>query len=97
MANTLVQLRVDEASRLRAAAICQQLGFDLPAYLRICIVRLIQENGVPFSMKLDASKTLKALEAMQKASQIAKANGISDMSLEEINAEIAATRRTHTP
>lgn len=57
------------------------------------ISRLIQENGIPFSMKLPEKRDNRAMEAMKEASRIAEENGISDMSLEEINAEIAGTRR----
>ena len=53
MANTLVQFRADETSRIKAAGICEKLGIDLATYLRMCISRLVQENGIPFSMKVD--------------------------------------------
>ncbi len=66
---------------------------DLPTYMRMCISRLIQENGIPFSMKLDEKSESRALKAMKSASRIAEEHGISDMSLEEINAEIAAARK----
>lgn len=91
MANTLVQFRTDEYSRQRAANICENLGLDLQTYLRICISRLIQENGIPFSMKLQDNHEQGA-EAFAAASKIADAYGISDMSLDEINAEIDAAR-----
>ena len=93
MSNTLVQFRVDATSKARASDICEQLGFDLPGYLRVCIVRLIQENGIPFSMRLGGGKAQQALEAIRRANLLAENNGIAEMSLEEINAEIAAARR----
>ena len=79
-------------SRIKAASICEQLGIDLPTYLRACIARLIQENGIPFSMKLEPKPENKGLQAMKEASRIAAENGIADLSLDEINAEIAAAR-----
>ena len=48
MANTLVQFRTDETSRIKAMLICEQLGIDLQTYMRMCISRLISENGIPF-------------------------------------------------
>ena len=93
MANSLVQFRTDDTSRIKAAAICEQLGIDLPTYMRMCISRLIQENGIPFSMKLDQKSENRALRAMKAASRIAVENGISEMTLDEINAEIAETRK----
>ena len=92
MANSLVQFRADDTSRIKAVGICERLGIDLPTYLRMCISRLVQENGVPFSMKLEKEPENRALEAMKAASRIAEENGISDMTLEEINAEIAKAR-----
>lgn len=50
----------------------------------------MQENGVPFSMKLRDDS---GWEVVKRANRIAEENGISDMTLEEINAEIAASRK----
>jgi len=93
MANSLVQFRTDETTRIKATRICERLGIDLPTYMRMCISRLIQENGIPFSMKLDDTNDNKALKAMKAASRIAEESGISDMTLDEINAEIAEARK----
>ena len=95
MSNSLIQFRAEDAAKIKAAGICEQLGIDLPTYLRMCIARLIQENGIPFSMKLDASSESKAVRAMRAASRIAEENGIAEMSLDEINAEIDQARRTN--
>ena len=92
MANSLVQFRADDATRIKAASICERLGIDLQTYMRMCLTRLVQENGVPFSMKLEEEEN-PAIAAMKKASRIAEENGISDMTLEEINAEIAEARK----
>ena len=86
MASSLVQFRTEDTSRIKAASICEQLGIDLPTYLRACIARLIQENGIPFSMKLETKPENKGLQAMKEASRIAAENGIADLSLDEINA-----------
>ena len=93
MANTLVQFREDDITRIKAIQICEQLGMDLPTYLRICIARLVQENGIPFTMKINNSSDNQAIQAMKAASRIAEENGICDMSLDEINAEIASARK----
>lgn len=93
MANSLVQFRTDDTSRIKAINICERLGIDLPTYMRMCISRLVQENGIPFSMKLNEIPENPALKAMKEASRIAEENGIADMTLDEINAEIAETRK----
>ena len=66
---------------------------ELTTYMRMGISRLLQENGIPFSMKLTEASDNVGLRAMKATSQIAKENGISEMSLEEINEEIACARK----
>ena len=93
MASALVQFRTDETEKIKAIQICEKLGMNLPAYLRMCMSRLVQEQGVPFSMKLTPEAENPGITAMKRASRIAAERGISDMTLDEINAEIAETRK----
>jgi DNA-damage-inducible protein J len=95
MASSFVQFRIDETAKNKASDICEKLGIDLPTAMRIFVSRLIQENGIPFSMKLEEinAEGQNAIMAMREASNIAAENGISDMTLEEINAEIAEARK----
>ena len=93
MANSLIQFRTDDTSKIKATDICERLGIDLPTYMRMCISRLIQKNGIPFSMKLEIKPENRAVAAMKAASRIAEENGISDMTQDEINAEIAKARK----
>ncbi len=88
MASTLVQFRTDDAEKLASIQICEKLGLTLQAYLRMCMSRLIQEQGIPFSMKLGEERNPGIL-ALEKARQIARESVISEMTLDEINAEIA--------
>lgn len=93
MASSLVQFRTEDTMKVKAASICERLGIDLPTYMRMCISRLVQENGIPFSMKLEEKPENAGIRAMKAASRIAEENGIADMTLEEINAEIAEARK----
>ena len=92
MASTLVQFRTEDTEKLKSIQILEKLGLSLPAYLRMCMSRLNQENGIPFSMTLK-KKYSPGIYALEKASKIAEEYGISDMSLDEINAEIAEARK----
>lgn len=93
MANTLVQFRADEETRIEAVAICNKLGIDLATYFRICMLKLIQEKGIPFSMKLDSSASNPGTEALKRASLMAEKAGVSEMTLDEINQEISEARK----
>ena len=66
---------------------------NLPAYLRMCMSRLVQEQGIPFSMKLSSEEVNPGIAAMKRASLIAAERGIADMTLDEINAEIKEARK----
>ena len=58
------------------------------------LIKLVQERGVPFNLKLNTIPTAEeAIAAMKKISDIAQANGTSELKLDEINAEIAAVRK----
>ena len=86
MANSLVQVRVDEKLKEDVTTIYEELGMDLPTAM--------QEKGIPFSMKLtDIQRSNKAVSAMQRMSQAAEEKGVADMPLEEINQEIQAVRQ----
>jgi len=92
MASTLVQFRTEDTEKLKSIQILEKLGLSLPTYLRMCMSRLNQENGIPFSMTLEKEYS-SGIYALEKASKIAEEYGISDMSLDEINAEIAEARK----
>ena len=92
MANALVQFRADETARIKAISICERLGIDLQTYFRMCMSGLIQENGIPFSMTPDKESENHGLRAVKAAGRIAAENGVAEMTLDEINAEISAAR-----
>ena len=91
MANGLLQLRVDDNLKREATEIYSQLGLDLPTAIRMFLTRSVQVKGIPFSMQLPEGN-YKAIAAMRRMSRMAEECGVADMTLDEINAEIAAAR-----
>ena len=53
MASTLIQFRIENDEKRKSSQILKTIGLSLPAYLRICMIRLNKEKGIPFIMKLD--------------------------------------------
>ena len=92
MGTTLIQFRADEDEKAEAMRICEQLGISLPTYLRMCLARLIREQGIPFSMRLGEDNP--GVDAMKRASAMAKRAGVTYMSLDDINAEVDAVRNS---
>mgnify|MGYP002592204236 CR=1 FL=1 len=52
MATSVMQVRVDDDLRAKAAAVYEELGIDLPTAIRMFLKRSVVVNGVPFSMTL---------------------------------------------
>ena len=96
MAATLVQVRIDEDLKNQATAVYDALGIDLSTAVRMFLKRSVMVNGVPFSMVLSDSETKaeKAAKALISSNREALKNGTSEMSLDEINAEIEEVRKS---
>lgn len=94
MANALLQLRIDEKLKNEAADIFDKLGLDLSSAIRVFLTRSVQVKGIPFDMTLQAEeyKAEAAVQAMREMSRSAEQNGVADLTMDEINAEIAAFR-----
>lgn len=95
MATSVLQIRVDDELRKKAAAVYEQLGIDTSTAVRMFLSRSVLQNGIPFSMTLPDKpyNGERAVRALRQLSEEAKRNGTANMTLEEINAEIAAARR----
>ena len=93
MATSLLQVRVEDSLKSEAATIYEDLGIDLSTAVRMFLKRSVMEQGIPFSMKLGDDSERRAFAAMKEASKIAEENDISEMTLDEINAEIAEARK----
>ena len=95
MASSVMQIRVDDELRSQAAEVFERLGIDLPTAVRIFLKRSVLENGIPFRMTLpkEEYRALSAVRAMRELQDSAEQNGIVDMTLDEINAEISEARK----
>ena len=94
MATSLVQVRIDDELKAQATAVYDALGIDLSTAVRMFLKRSVMVNGVPFNMTLPKQdyKAECVARALQELSDAAALNGTSEMTLEEINAEISAAR-----
>ncbi|MCQ2561804.1 MAG: type II toxin-antitoxin system RelB/DinJ family antitoxin [Clostridia bacterium] len=79
MASAFVQFRIESEVKEEAAKICEQIGIDLPTYMRICLSRLVQEKGIPFSMVVKRESE----EAKEEVSSgVTSKHGIRNMNLD---------------
>lgn len=60
--------------------------------MRMCLAKLVLNNGIPFEMVLKEKKESKGMQALLKMNAISKEYNNSNMNLDEINEEIAKAR-----
>ncbi|MCM1126914.1 MAG: type II toxin-antitoxin system RelB/DinJ family antitoxin [Lachnospiraceae bacterium] len=94
MATSLLQVRIDDSLKDEAAQVFERLGIDTSTAVRMFLKRAILENGIPFKMTLPKApyNAERGYRAMVEIGEASEKNGLADMSLEEINAEIEASR-----
>ena len=91
MKNTaLVQIKVDTETKTEVTSIYESLGLDLPTAVRIFFKKSIAVDGLPFELRDDTRS--KRWDIYKNARNSIQKNNVPEMSLDEINAEIAAVR-----
>lgn len=96
MANTLVQMRIDEDLKDQAVQLFDRLGLDLPTAIRIFLKKSVEEGGIPFELKIAGLGKTTLAEGYQAFLQLntqAQTGELQDMSAEDINEEIRRYRR----
>ena len=89
---TLIQFRADKQLKHEVAEIYEAMGMDLPTAFRMFMTRTKQMRGLPFEAKLPdhtitRSEALNAFAALRQ-----QASDVPEITLDEINDEIAAVR-----
>ncbi|MGN0255992.1 MAG: type II toxin-antitoxin system RelB/DinJ family antitoxin [Chordicoccus sp.] len=95
MSSSLVQVRMDTELRDNANQLFDELGLDMSTAIKMFLKKCVAEGGIPFSLKVPKNKEYKSsdgMAALRELQREAELNGLSDMSLDEINAEISAAR-----
>jgi len=95
MATSLLQVRIDNNLKNEASKVFEKLGIDTSTAVRMFLKRAVLDNGIPFRMTLpkEPYSAERGYRAMKEISETAEKNGLSEMTLEEINAEIEASRK----
>ena len=104
MAQAMVQVRVDKELKDRVSSVYEAVGMDLPTAIRMFFKKSILVGGLPFDGRISTAdyivnrqdqmreevrqRAIEAVEALR-----AQAAQRPEMTLDEINAEIAAARQ----
>jgi DNA-damage-inducible protein J len=97
-----VSIRIDDNIKEQTDAILTDLGLSMSTAFNMFARQIIKQRGIPFPItmgtdSLAANDSLeeirtRAILALQRAGQQSVANGTDNMTMEEIDAEIAVTR-----
>lgn len=93
MAQSTISARIDSDDKLAFDLFCSKVGLNTSSVLNMFIKKVISENKIPFEISAPKSISLEeGRKAFYQLREEARLNGIQDMTLDEINAEIAASR-----
>ena len=89
-----ITIRVDKKEKKDFDIFCDQFGLSNRFAFNLFMKAVVRELRIPFRTKADSEieTRQKGWEAFQKMREMALASGAGDMSLEDINTEIAASR-----
>ena len=90
--HVLIQFYIDKTLKQEVEEIYEALGIDLPTALRMFMIRSKMVKGLPFEATLPQT-TITRAEAKKAFYDLREqAADLPEMTLEKINAEIAAAR-----
>lgn len=94
MSQTAVTIRLDSGIKNQFDALCQDFGMSANTAFNIFVRSVVRNRKIPFEIQADSKEEIvvKAREAIAEMRAVSTANGNSEMSLEEINAEIQSVR-----
>lgn len=87
-------IRVDNELKKKFDVLCDQFGLSNTAALNLFMKAVVRERRIPFEIKADTEADIRqqGWEAFMKMRESALSSDAADMSLKEINGEIAAVR-----
>ena len=88
----LVQARVDKDLKQEVSEIYNALGMDLPTAIRMFFVRSKMVRGIPFDTTLPKGVVTRAEALTALDDMFHQAADVPEMTLDDINAEIAEVR-----
>lgn len=94
MSQATFSVRMDEQLKRQFDGLCQEFGMTTSTAINVFARAVVRERRIPFEIVVPEPQITRseALRAFQRLRAEAKANGVSDLSLAEINAEIDQAR-----
>lgn len=94
MAQATFSVRMDEDLKQQFDALCSQFGMNMSTAINIFARAVVYQRRIPFDISAPDNEITRegAMQDFMALRISAEVNGLHDMSLDEINAEINAAR-----
>ena len=89
MAVATFSVRMDEKLKNELDELCAQFGMNTSVAINIFARAVVRERRIPFEISASSDAGIRAFQGLREQ---AKANGLQELSLREINREIAKSR-----
>jgi len=90
---TSLNIRIDRDLKDEADQVFTALGLDLTTAITVFVRQAVRQRRIPFEIALDSGISMReAMAASERIWQHSVRNGTDKITLEEIDAEIAASR-----
>ncbi|MBR3416808.1 MAG: type II toxin-antitoxin system RelB/DinJ family antitoxin [Clostridia bacterium] len=95
MAQSTFSVRMDETLKKQFDGLCQEFGMNASVAINVFARAVVRERRIPFEIASSDNEITRegALDAIRALRARAKANGVSGMTLDEINEEIRRARK----
>lgn len=94
MSQATISIRVDQMLKNKFDSLCEEFGLSTTAAFNIFMKAVVRECRIPFEIRAESDKSArqKAINAFDSMRLSLAQSGMTEMSLDEINAEIKASR-----
>ena len=94
MSQAAISFRGDETLKRSFDSVCDQLGLSNSTAYTLFMKAVVRERRIPFEVRIDSDEEIrsKAIQAVARMRAATSESGMTDISLEEINAIIDDVR-----
>ena len=93
MAQVTFSVRMDENLKRQFDMLCQEFGMNTTTAINVFARATVRQRKIPFEISAPEITREEALKAFESLRNQAKNNGITDLTLDEINEEISLARK----
>ena len=95
MAQATFSVRMDESLKKQFDSLCQDFGMNASTAINIFARAVVRQRRIPFEISSPETDITRegAMQAFMALRAQARENGVSDMSLDDINKEIDLARK----